>query len=294
MHSRKDIMFDNYFNTSNDPHATTNGLIWIDTGNGVPFRVPNLAVINGDSYPPPASDTIWDLNIELLGGTTSSDLALLVGSPDGGQSDAAAFTSLLLKDIPFSDNGTPNAGQYDTSFSPTAGGFSDSSECYKYIVPGSTGSGYFQLRVWSGDFTSFNAALAGARYVGETPVFANPVGYYIDPPQDLVDMPALTIRQYLPGDANLDGKVNINDLTIVLANYGQNGTMWSQGEFTGDGTVDINDLTIVLAHYGQSLGSSAGGMAAVPEPSVITLLLAGAVSVLGYGWRQRRAGQRDG
>ena len=56
----------------------------------------------------------------------------------------------------------------------------------------------------------------------------------------------------LPGDANLDGKVDINDLTIVLANYGQTGMTWAQGEFTGDGTVDINDLTIVLAHYGNS------------------------------------------
>ena len=61
----------------------------------------------------------------------------------------------------------------------------------------------------------------------------------------------------LPGDANLDGKVDINDLTIVLAHYGQTGMTWSQGEFTGDGTVDINDLTIVLAHYNQSLASAA-------------------------------------
>ena len=64
----------------------------------------------------------------------------------------------------------------------------------------------------------------------------------------------LTLPQALPGDANLDGKVDINDLTIVLANYGQTGMTWTQGEFTGDGTVDINDLTIVLAHYGQSVG----------------------------------------
>ena len=34
-------------------------------------------------------------------------------------------------------------------------------------------------------------------------------------------MPAMILRQYLPGDANLDGKVDINDLTIVLSNYGQ-------------------------------------------------------------------------
>ena len=33
--------------------------------------------------------------------------------------------------------------------------------------------------------------------------------------------------------------------------------MWYEGEFTGDGTVDINDLTIVLANYGHtSIGSA--------------------------------------
>ena len=29
--------------------------------------------------------------------------------------------------------------------------------------------------------------------------------------------------QALPGDANLDGRVDINDLTIVLTNFGQTG-----------------------------------------------------------------------
>ena len=72
----------------------------------------------------------------------------------------------------------------------------------------------------------------------------------------------------MPGDANDDGTVDINDLTIVLANYGQTGMTWAQGEFTGDGTVDINDLTIVLAHYGQTAGSSGrpGGRAGANCP----------------------------
>ena len=61
----------------------------------------------------------------------------------------------------------------------------------------------------------------------------------------------------LPGDANSDGRVDINDLTVVLAHYDQTGMTWSQGEFTGDGTVDINDLTIVLAHYGQTYAAGA-------------------------------------
>jgi formylglycine-generating enzyme required for sulfatase activity len=87
----------------------------------------------------------------------------------------------------------------------------------------------------------------------------------------------------VPGDANGDGRVDINDLTIVLAHYNQTGMTWSQGEFTGDGTVDINDLTIVLANYGQNFGSSAAGsLAAVPEPSAIALLAAALAGLLAY------------
>ena len=37
--------------------------------------------------------------------------------------------------------------------------------------------------------------------------------------------------------------------------------------------MDINDLTIVLAHYNDSAGSSAGAMAAVPEPTIAALAL---------------------
>ena len=38
----------------------------------------------------------------------------------------------------------------------------------------------------------------------------------------LISQPAL------PGDANGDGKVDINDLTIVLAHFGQTGATWSR------------------------------------------------------------------
>ena len=77
----------------------------------------------------------------------------------------------------------------------------------------------------------------------------------------------------LPGDANGDGQVDINDLTIVLSNFGSTGRAWSQGCMDGDpaGTVDINDLTIVLANFGKTYGASSG-IKAVPEPTGIVLL----------------------
>jgi hypothetical protein len=86
----------------------------------------------------------------------------------------------------------------------------------------------------------------------------------------------------LPGDANLDHKVDINDLTIVLSNYNRStGMSWSTGDFVGDGTVDINDLTIVLADYGASFGASgAGNLSATPEPGTLALIAAGAVALL--------------
>jgi hypothetical protein len=90
-----------------------------------------------------------------------------------------------------------------------------------------------------------------------------------------------------PGDANSDGRVDINDLTIVLTHYNMTGMVWSDGEFTGDGTVDINDLTIVLADYGRTY-TYAGALHAVPEPAGLVLLGIGAGGLLACAWRRRR------
>ena len=93
----------------------------------------------------------------------------------------------------------------------------------------------------------------------------------------------------MPGDANMDGRVDINDLTIVLANYNQVGKTWSQGEFTGSGTVDINDLTIVLANYNQTVSAAAGGgPTAVPEPGALAILAGGIAGWSAYAWRRRK------
>jgi hypothetical protein len=85
----------------------------------------------------------------------------------------------------------------------------------------------------------------------------------------------VSVVDAIRGDANLDGTVGFNDLSIVLTNYNKTGVTWSQGDFTGDGVVDINDVIILLTNYNESVGLSGietkvsppgAGEAAVPDP----------------------------
>jgi hypothetical protein len=90
---------------------------------------------------------------------------------------------------------------------------------------------------------------------------------------------------YLPGDANRDGTVNGADLNVVLSNYNGSftGDAWTSGDFDGNGTVNGADLNVVLSNYNQS--SFAG--AAVPEPSGLILVMAGALGIAGL-WPRRQ------
>jgi autotransporter-associated beta strand protein len=100
----------------------------------------------------------------------------------------------------------------------------------------------------------------------------------------------VTIMVTLPGDANLDGTVDVNDLTVVLTNFGKTGMVWSQGDFNYDGTVDVNDLTAVLANFGQFpyLPVYPVYPLSVPEPSGLLLCCIAAICLLGYLQRRRR------
>ena len=56
----------------------------------------------------------------------------------------------------------------------------------------------------------------------------------------------------LLGDANVDGHVDLTDLSIVLNNFGAATSNWTSGNFDGAETIDLTDLSDVLNNFGSS------------------------------------------
>lgn len=124
----------------------------------------------------------------------------------------------------------------------------------------------------------------------------------------VVGDPLMTWKTLLPGDASMDGRVNIDDLTL-LSTYWQNnnpsmagGFWWGHGDFNGDGRINIDDLTLLATYWGQtSSWAQASGMSAppldvgtflssVPEPSTVFFALFGlAAFCFEFGWRRRHS-----
>ena len=53
------------------------------------------------------------------------------------------------------------------------------------------------------------------------------------------------IQPAAPGDANLDGVVNENDLLVIFANLNKTNATWLNGDVDQSGTVDLTDLALV-------------------------------------------------
>ncbi|MFB3892923.1 MAG: putative Ig domain-containing protein [Phycisphaerae bacterium] len=92
----------------------------------------------------------------------------------------------------------------------------------------------------------------------------------------------LTVTPYqavirTPGDANLDGIVDMADYVAWFDGFGS-GAAWQEGDFNHDGMVDMADYVLWFSHYGQD------DTGTVPEPATLALVLAGALMI----WRRRR------
>jgi len=106
----------------------------------------------------------------------------------------------------------------------------------------------------------------------------------------------------LLGDANLDGKVNGADFTLMATNFNDSGRTWDEGDFNYDGDVNGSDFVILTDNFNQYASQSATSAAdlsaldafaqanginltAVPEPACATIILLTAAGALA---RRRR------
>jgi len=81
------------------------------------------------------------------------------------------------------------------------------------------------------------------------------------------------------GDANCDGLIDVQDLTILATHWFDTGMVnWIDGDFVIDGTIDVQDLTALAGSWG------AVGARSVPEPACAAVVL---LSGWGLGRRRR-------
>lgn len=72
-----------------------------------------------------------------------------------------------------------------------------------------------------------------------------------DPNTDNAVRRSLLLTPLIEGDANIDQKVDFDDLLVVAAHFGQSGNQtWNAGDFDGSDSVDFLDLLSLAQHYG--------------------------------------------
>ena len=101
------------------------------------------------------------------------------------------------------------------------------------------------------------------------------------------------------GDANLDGKINVDDYGRIDFNVNLGTAGWFNGDFNYDGKINVDDYGIIdfnIGIQGAPFATTSGGpasaglsgLSSVPEPSGAVILLGGFASWLRRS-RQRRS-----
>jgi len=96
----------------------------------------------------------------------------------------------------------------------------------------------------------------------------------------VVGDPLMRFQAWLPGDANLDGSVNLDDLALLQVNWLSPGS-FREGDFNGDGNINLDDLAILQINWLQSVnsGGTLSSTASTPTLDLDTGIPTSAVSV---------------
>jgi autotransporter-associated beta strand protein len=140
--------------------------------------------------------------------------------------------------------------------------------------------------VWTGSTGITSSVAAAAMAAGASP---RAVGWIDD------GAGALSVAFSAPGDTNIDGQIDILDVANFLGggkyDSGEVAT-WNQGDFGYDGLVDILDVADFLGtglfDAGSYLPAPAASIAAVPEPTIGSLVVVVGIGVLARSIRSPR------
>ena len=167
-------------------------------------------------------------------------------------------------------------------------GTSPAATLRQQIIAGRGGAGLG--KTWNGPGITSSEAEAAATTepesssVGFAENATMPLGPYTNFRGQPVDSTSLLLIFTRTGDANLDGVVNDDDVTIVGAAYapGVPNAAWALGDFDYNGFIDDDDVTLLGAFYDPSASpvmATSGDVAAVPDPGSLFLALLAAAGV---------------
>jgi hypothetical protein len=233
-------------------------------------------------------------------GSTQHLAALNIGAGATTTVSSGAVKNLVTNVLTIAGGGTPT-GKLDVTNNAAIVDYpvadpNPEATIRAQILAGRGGSGLG--KTWNGlGITSSQAAA--------DPVNSMSVGYAVNGTMPLgalptfrgqaVDATTVLARYTRTGDANLDGVVNNNDVTIVGANYapGFAKPRWDLGDFDYNGFVDNNDVTLLGVYYNPAatpIPAPAVGAAinVVPEPNALLLGFVGTV-ILAMQWVRKRA-----
>ncbi len=152
-------------------------------------------------------------------------------------SSPASASKCTFKTVTFSASaGTPSAAPLSVTWKKAGVPINLSNPRFTVVTAPNTLSSTLTI-------TNIQMSDASSGAAGYTCEFANGCGS----PQTAAA--ALTVLPNLSGNG---GPIGTADLVIVLGNFGQNVTPYTNGDLNGDGVVNTLDLTAMLGQFGQS------------------------------------------
>jgi hypothetical protein len=201
-------------------------------------------------------------NVTISTGTAIVSSALTIGSLtiSGGTLQLSSGVGIAsVSNLAITGNGTLDLGEnrmiinYGSSPDPKAAILSDLTSGYN----GGT---------WTGSGIDSSAAAIGNGAYG--------VGF-VDGADGITGAPVasgqIEIAYALYGDANLDGRVDATDFSIIAPNFGENTTLgWEAGDFNDDGKVNSTDFDLFAQNFGQQVPTPVASPISSPTPTPVS------------------------